>query len=102
MTSDDASAQRPDQNSPNDRSAGHPEYPAAEAGHREFSMSEAAHRSEVARLRAQVSQLATQNERLATTLRDARDQIVTLKAEVDRLAQPPKHLRHVPGRGRGR
>jgi len=44
---------------------------------------------QVARLRAQVSQLATQNDRLASTLRDARDQIVALKAEVDRLAQPP-------------
>jgi proteasome-associated ATPase len=30
-----------------------------------------------------------QNERLATTLKDARDQIVALKEEVDRLAQPP-------------
>ena len=30
-----------------------------------------------------------QNERLAQTLREARDQIVTLKEEVDRLAQPP-------------
>ncbi|MFP5283160.1 MAG: proteasome ATPase [Actinomycetes bacterium] len=29
------------------------------------------------------------NERLAATLREARDQIVTLKSEVDRLAQPP-------------
>ncbi len=29
------------------------------------------------------------NERLITTLRDAREQIVTLKTEVDRLAQPP-------------
>src|SRR5512142_433471 len=44
---------------------------------------------QIARLRAQVSQLATQNERLTSTLRDARDQIVALKAEVDRLAQPP-------------
>ncbi|HEY6798485.1 MAG TPA: proteasome ATPase [Kineosporiaceae bacterium] len=44
---------------------------------------------QVARLRAQVSQLATQNDRLTSTLRDARDQIVALKAEVDRLAQPP-------------
>ena len=44
---------------------------------------------QVARLRAQVSQLATQNDRLASTLRDARDQIVALKTEVDRLAQPP-------------
>jgi proteasome-associated ATPase len=31
----------------------------------------------------------TQNERLASTLREARDQIVALKEEVDRLAQPP-------------
>ena len=29
------------------------------------------------------------NERLASTLREARDQIVSLKTEVDRLAQPP-------------
>src|SRR4051795_9409668 len=32
---------------------------------------------------------AANNERLAATLREARDQIVSLKAEVDRLAQPP-------------
>ncbi len=44
---------------------------------------------QLARLRAQVGQLAAQNDRLASTLRDARDQIVALKAEVDRLAQPP-------------
>jgi proteasome-associated ATPase len=30
-----------------------------------------------------------QNERLAGTLREARDQIIALKEEVDRLAQPP-------------
>jgi proteasome-associated ATPase len=30
-----------------------------------------------------------QNEKLAVTLREARDQIVALKEEVDRLAQPP-------------
>ncbi|MCZ4498262.1 MAG: proteasome ATPase, partial [Marmoricola sp.] len=33
--------------------------------------------------------VTAQNERLAGTLRDARDQIMTLKEEVDRLAQPP-------------
>jgi proteasome-associated ATPase len=33
--------------------------------------------------------VTSQNERLAGTLRDARDQITTLKEEVDRLAQPP-------------
>ena len=33
--------------------------------------------------------VTSQNERLAQTLREARDQIMTLKDEVDRLAQPP-------------
>jgi proteasome-associated ATPase len=33
--------------------------------------------------------VTTQNERLAQTLREARDQITKLKEEVDRLAQPP-------------
>ena len=32
---------------------------------------------------------AANNERLAATLREARDQIISLKNEVDRLAQPP-------------
>jgi proteasome-associated ATPase len=33
--------------------------------------------------------ITAQNERMAATLREARDQIVALKEEVDRLAQPP-------------
>ncbi len=33
--------------------------------------------------------VTSQNERLAATLREARDQIIALKEEVDRLAQPP-------------
>jgi proteasome-associated ATPase len=33
--------------------------------------------------------VTSQNERLAATLREAREQITTLKEEVDRLAQPP-------------
>ncbi|MFJ5234026.1 proteasome ATPase [Kitasatospora sp. NPDC088391] len=33
--------------------------------------------------------VTAQNERLVATLREARDQIVALKEEVDRLAQPP-------------
>ena len=44
------------------------------------------------RLREAETSIATvtsQNERLAATLREARDQIVALKEEVDRLAQPP-------------
>ena len=33
--------------------------------------------------------VTSQNERMAATLREARDQIIALKEEVDRLAQPP-------------
>jgi proteasome-associated ATPase len=40
-------------------------------------------------LQAELEQLAATNRRLAETLREARTQIVTLKAEVDRLAEPP-------------
>jgi proteasome-associated ATPase len=36
-----------------------------------------------------LASISGQNERLAATLREARDQIVALKEEVDRLAQPP-------------
>ncbi|NAZ87183.1 proteasome ATPase [Kineococcus indalonis] len=39
--------------------------------------------------RSRLAQVDAQNDRLAATLRDARDQIVSLKAEVDRLGQPP-------------
>lgn len=38
---------------------------------------------------ARLATVSAQNERLATTMREARDQIVALKDEVDRLAQPP-------------
>jgi proteasome-associated ATPase len=38
---------------------------------------------------ASIATVTSQNERLAGTLREARDQIVALKEEVDRLAQPP-------------
>ncbi len=40
-------------------------------------------------LQVELDTLAETNRRLATTLREARTQIVTLKAEVDRLAEPP-------------
>jgi len=43
----------------------------------------------VADLQASLAGVTTQNERLVSTLKEARDQIVTLKEEVDRLAQPP-------------
>jgi proteasome-associated ATPase len=38
---------------------------------------------------AQVDALSERNEKLVTTLRDARSQLLQLKEEVDRLAQPP-------------
>jgi proteasome-associated ATPase len=43
----------------------------------------------LAQTEAALSGLNSQNERLTATLREARDQIVALKEEVDRLAQPP-------------
>jgi proteasome-associated ATPase len=43
----------------------------------------------VADLQTNLAAVTTQNERLVTTLKEARDQIVSLKEEVDRLAQPP-------------
>ncbi|ABD11992.1 hypothetical protein ThrDRAFT_01807 [Frankia casuarinae] len=43
----------------------------------------------LAEIQAELSAVTGQNDRLVATLREARDQIVTLKEEVDRLAQPP-------------
>jgi proteasome-associated ATPase len=43
----------------------------------------------IVELQTNLSGVSAQNERLASTLREARDQIVALKEEVDRLAQPP-------------
>jgi proteasome-associated ATPase len=40
-------------------------------------------------LQANLAAVTTQNDRLVSTLKEARDQIVALKEEVDRLAQPP-------------
>ena len=40
-------------------------------------------------LQAELAAAAAQNQRLVATLREARDQIVALKEEVDRLAEPP-------------
>jgi proteasome-associated ATPase len=45
--------------------------------------------SRLTELEAKLSATSSQNERLTSTLREARDQIVSLKDEVDRLAQPP-------------
>jgi proteasome-associated ATPase len=43
----------------------------------------------LAEAQASLSGVSAQNDRLAATLREARDQIIALKEEVDRLAQPP-------------
>ncbi|MEZ0067478.1 proteasome-associated ATPase [Streptacidiphilus sp. MAP12-20] len=43
----------------------------------------------IVELQTNLNGVTAQNERLASTLREARDQIVALKEEVDRLAQPP-------------
>ncbi len=43
----------------------------------------------VLQLQSSLATMSAQNERLVRTLKEAREQIVTLKAEVDRLAQPP-------------
>jgi proteasome-associated ATPase len=43
----------------------------------------------LAATQAQVARLTENNERLVATLKEARGQIVTLKEEIDRLAQPP-------------
>src|SRR5699024_7674680 len=44
---------------------------------------------ELARQRSQAATVGSQNERLVRTLKDARQQIVTLREELERLAQPP-------------
>jgi proteasome-associated ATPase len=43
----------------------------------------------LAEVQADLATVTSQNDKLVATLRDARDQIITLKEEVDRLAQPP-------------
>ncbi|MGF7238032.1 MAG: AAA family ATPase, partial [Frankia sp.] len=43
----------------------------------------------LAEAQANLAGLVGQNDKLVATLREARDQIITLKEEVDRLAQPP-------------
>ena len=43
----------------------------------------------IADLQTNLASVTTQNDRLVATLKEARDQILNLKEEVDRLAQPP-------------
>jgi proteasome-associated ATPase len=45
--------------------------------------------SRLSETQASLSSVTAQNERLAETLREAREKIIALKEEVDRLAQPP-------------
>lgn len=45
--------------------------------------------ADLMRVNGELAAARDHNERLITTLRDAREQIVSLKTEVDRLAQPP-------------
>src|SRR5689334_24271357 len=45
--------------------------------------------TKVLQLQSNLATISSQNERLVRTLKEAREQIVTLKGEVDRLAQPP-------------
>ncbi len=44
---------------------------------------------DLTRIQGELAAARDHNDRLITTLRDAREQIVSLKTEVDRLAQPP-------------
>ncbi len=66
--------------------------PGTEDDRPEAATSESVSRALEERLTAIQSELSAagaQNQRLTATLREARDQIVMLKEEVDRLAQPP-------------
>jgi proteasome-associated ATPase len=51
--------------------------------------SQAALASSLAQVRGELAALKDHNARLIVTLRDAREQIVSLKEEIDRLSQPP-------------
>lgn len=52
-------------------------------------MTDEARYDELEHVRAELAKQRINNERLTATLREARSQILTLKAEVDRLAEPP-------------
>jgi len=47
--------------------------------------------ADVRQLRSNLSTISAQNERLVRTLKDAREQISSMKSEIDRLAQPPNN-----------
>jgi proteasome-associated ATPase len=52
-------------------------------------MTDDARYEELEHVRGELAKQRINNERLTATLREARSQILTLKAEVDRLAEPP-------------
>ncbi|UPK73126.1 proteasome ATPase [Nocardioidaceae bacterium SCSIO 66511] len=69
-------------------------YLRAEVEHLRRRLSSGAHGggsadARLAETEARLAATSTQNERLTETLREARDQILSLKEEIDRLAQPP-------------
>ncbi|CAM3195601.1 proteasome ATPase [Nocardioides dubius] len=69
-------------------------YLEAEVGDLRRRLQESPQRSSFAdrqliELQRSLAATTSQNERLAQTLREARDQILALKEEIDRLAQPP-------------
>ncbi|MEJ5915622.1 proteasome ATPase [Pseudokineococcus sp. 1T1Z-3] len=76
---------RPDQ--PRDDGSG--SEPADEQRRAEPPRTWATSAARVSALQDQVGELVARNERLATTLTQAREQLLTLRGEVERLAQPP-------------
>ncbi len=58
-------------------------------GEEDRQMTEDVRAEEFDRLRSELAKQRANNERMTATLREARAQILTLKAEVDRLAEPP-------------
>src|SRR5690606_18455519 len=58
-------------------------------GEEDCQMTEDVRGEELDRLRSELAKQRANNERMTATLREARAQILTLKAEVDRLAEPP-------------
>jgi len=74
----------------------HPDHPDQDPGSRRDAAERAAPgrtwgagASRVSALQDQVGELVARNDRLVRTLADARQQLVTLRGEVERLAQPP-------------
>ena len=53
-------------------------------------------------LRREIVSLQERNSRLTATLHEAKAQLLAMKEEIDRLAQPPSGLRRLPRGVRGR